>query len=99
MGEHEQLPRHPDWDAVPEGTLNPAEALTPAQALREVTYGSAHAEHQEHRKGTLTRGKLADLVLLSDDPLTVVPTRIGDLKVEATIIGGDVLYGELTEAN
>ncbi len=79
---------------LPDGTvLNPAERLTPYQALRAFTYGSAYADHQEHRKGSLTRGKLADFVVLSDDLLSVEPERIGTLSVHATVVGGVVRYG------
>ncbi|GAA1316459.1 amidohydrolase [Leucobacter albus] len=66
-----------------------AEALTPAQALRAYTHGSAYAVHDEHRKGSLSRGKLADLVVLSDDPAAVAPERIRDIEVRATMIGGE----------
>lgn len=80
---------------LPDGSvLNPAERLTPYQALRAFTHGSAYADHQEHRKGTLTRGKLADFVVLSDDLLSVAPERIGELSVQATVVGGVVRYGQ-----
>jgi predicted amidohydrolase YtcJ len=80
---------------LPDGsTLNRAECLTPAQALRAFTYGSAYADHQENRKGTLSRGKLADFVVLSDDLLAVDPQRIRDLSVQATVVGGAVGFGE-----
>ncbi|MGK0722691.1 amidohydrolase [Leucobacter sp. W1478] len=74
------------------------EALTPAQALRAYTHGSAFAVHQENEKGMLTRGKLADLVVLSDPLDGVAPERIRDVQVRATMVGGDFLYdaeGEL----
>jgi predicted amidohydrolase YtcJ len=74
--------------------LNPAERLTPRQALRAYTYGSAYADHQEHRKGSLSRGKLADFVVLSDDLLAVRPDRIGRLTVAATVVGGVVRHGQ-----
>ena len=81
---------------IPGGrVLNPAEQLTPAQALRAFTYGSAYADHQEHRKGSLTRGKLADFVVLSDDPLQISPERIGSIQVGATVVGGQLRHGEL----
>ncbi|MEX0428768.1 amidohydrolase [Nocardioides sp. DS6] len=73
--------------------LNPAERLTPVQALRAYTYGSAYADHQEHRKGTLQRGRLADLVVLSDDLLEVAPERIETIDVVATVVGGEALFG------
>jgi len=68
--------------------FNPAEALTGRQALTAYTYGSAYASHQERDKGTLSRGKLADLVVLSDDPTAVDPAQIKDIQVLRTMIGG-----------
>jgi hypothetical protein len=81
---------------IPGGrVLNPAERLTPEQALRAFTYGSAYADHQEHRKGSLGRGKLADFVVLTDDPLQVRHEQIGSIGVVATVVGGQLRYGEL----
>ncbi len=81
--------------------IAPHEALTAAQALRAYTVGSAHAVFEETRKGTLRRGMLADLVVLSDDLLAVAPERIGDVQVRATMVGGGFGHdaqGELVEA-
>jgi hypothetical protein len=69
-----------------------AEALTPTQALRAYTIGSAYAVGEELVKGTLTPGKLADFVVLSADPLTVATEQIRDITVGATIVGGTVAY-------
>ncbi|WP_435120573.1 amidohydrolase [Amycolatopsis thermoflava] len=68
--------------------IAPGEALTPAQALRAYTIGSAHAVHEETRKGALRRGNLADLTVLSDDLLQVAPDRIRELQIRATMVGG-----------
>jgi hypothetical protein len=67
---------------------NPAEAITPEQALRAYTSGSAYASHAEHTKGTIAPGRLADLVVLSEDPTVVSPERIGRLSVLATLVDG-----------
>ncbi|MBP6684972.1 MAG: amidohydrolase [Leucobacter sp.] len=78
-----------------------AEALTAAQALRAYTHGSAYAVHDERRKGTLSPGKLADLVVLSDDLAAVAPERIGDITVGATMVDGEFLFdatGELASS-
>lgn len=84
---------------LPDGEVfNPGERLTPFQALRAFTHGSAYADHQEHRKGTVTRGKLADFVVLSDDPLEVAPQRIREISVAATVIGGDIRHGEISHS-
>ncbi|SMC58312.1 amidohydrolase [Kibdelosporangium aridum] len=68
--------------------FNPPEAITGLEALRAFTYGSAYASKQEYRKGTITVGKLADLVVLSDSPATVEPGRIKDIEVLRTMVGG-----------
>ncbi len=68
--------------------FNPDEVITGLEALRAYTYGSAYASCQENHKGTLTPGKLADLVVLSDNPATVDPTRIKDIAVLRTMVGG-----------
>jgi predicted amidohydrolase YtcJ len=79
---------------LPDGTvLHPDERLTPLEALRAFTVGSAYADHQEHRKGRLRRGMLADLVVLADELTAVAPDRIGTIEVVATIVGGEVRYG------
>jgi predicted amidohydrolase YtcJ len=78
--------------------IAPLEALTPMQALRSYTIGSAHAVREESYKGSLAPGMLADLVVLSDDLLAVAPEHIRDLEVQATMVGGEFLYdttGEL----
>lgn len=68
--------------------IAPREALTALQALRAYTIGSAYAVHEEHRKGSLARGRLADLVVLSDELQAVAPERIRDVTVRATMVGG-----------
>jgi predicted amidohydrolase YtcJ len=72
---------------------NPAEAITAVEAMRAYTYGSAYASHQETVKGSITHGKLADLVVLSDDPSAVAPAGIGGIEVLATFVGGQCGYG------
>jgi len=68
--------------------FNPSEAVTAEQALRAWTWGSAYASRQEHVKGSIAPGMLADLVVLSEDPTAVSPDRIAGLEVLATITGG-----------
>jgi predicted amidohydrolase YtcJ len=72
--------------------FNAGEAITAAEALRAYTFGSAYASHQEHVKGSIAPGKLADLVILSEDPVAVSPDRIAGLQVLATIIDGQCRY-------
>ncbi|MGW5645646.1 amidohydrolase [Saccharopolyspora sp. NPDC003752] len=72
--------------------IGPDEAVTAHEALRAYTIGSAHAVHEEHVKGTLARGMLADFTVLSDDLLGVAPERIGELTVGATVVGGRIAH-------
>ena len=72
--------------------FNPGEAITAQQALHAYTFGSAYASHQEHRKGSIAPGKLADLVVLSEDPTAVSPDRIAGLQVLATLVDGQCRY-------
>jgi predicted amidohydrolase YtcJ len=72
--------------------LNPAERVTPFQALRAFTVGSAYADRQEHRKGRLARGMLADFVALSDDVLTIAPEGLREIDVLTTVVGGKVRF-------
>ncbi len=68
------------------------ERLTMEEAIRAYTRHGAYLSFEEDIKGTLEPGKLADLVVLSADPLTVDPERLMDIQVETTILGGRVVY-------
>ena len=70
----------------------PEQKLTIKEAIEAYTMGSAYAEFQEHEKGSITPGKLADMVLLSDDVLVIDPVRIRDVKVLKTWVGGKMTY-------
>ena len=72
--------------------FGPDEALTPLQALHAWTLGSAHAAFEEHRKGSLVPGKLADFAVLSDDLTAVDPEQIAEISVLATVVGGEVRH-------
>ncbi|MBV8143508.1 MAG: amidohydrolase [Gammaproteobacteria bacterium] len=75
----------------PEGWF-PEQKLTIQEAIEAYTMGSAFAEFQEREKGSITPGKLADMVLLSDDVLVIEPAKIRDVKVLETIVGGKVVF-------
>ena len=78
-------------DKNPNGWI-PEQKITVDEAVRGFTYGSAYAEFQENVKGTLEVGKLADLVIISDDIFTIDPTKIGNAKVLTTIVDGKVVF-------
>ena len=70
----------------------PEQKLTLPEAIEGYTTGSAYAEFQENEKGSITVGKLADMVLLSDDIFAIDPAKIRDVKVKTTIVGGKIVW-------
>ena len=73
----------------------PDQALPVAQALWDYTMGAAYAGAQEDNKGSLTVGKLGDAVVLREDILSVPREKMAENGVQATILGGRVVYGEI----
>lgn len=70
----------------------PEQKLTVAEAVEAYTMGSAFAEFQENEKGSITTGKLADMVLVSDDILHMDPVKIREVKVLTTWVGGKIVW-------
>ncbi len=70
----------------------PEQKLTVSEAVEAYTSGSAYAEFQDKEKGSITAGKLADMVLLSKDIFSIDPTGIKDVKAVETIVGGKVVW-------
>ena len=70
----------------------PQQKLTLPEAIEAYTMGSAYAEFQENEKGSITVGKLADMVLLSGDIFAIDPAKIRDVKVKITIVGGKIVW-------
>ena len=70
----------------------PAEKITVAEALRAYTLGSAYASFDENLKGSIEPGKVADLVVLSDDILAINPVELAKTKVMMTVFDGKVIY-------
>ena len=69
-----------------------APRLSLAAAIDAYTSGAAYASFDEHRKGTLNAGKLADMVILSADIFGAPADRLLDIQVEVTIFDGKVVY-------
>ncbi len=70
----------------------PAQSMTRMEALRSYTIAGAFAEFDELRKGSITPGKLADLVLLSHNILEIPEAEIPSARVDLTVVGGEVRY-------
>jgi hypothetical protein len=76
----------------PRGGWHPEESLDVATAIVAYTLQPAFAEFEETRKGSLSVGKLADIVVLSSDPIAVMPRALLDTRVDITIVEGNVVY-------
>jgi len=72
--------------------IGPAERLTPIEGLRAITINGAYEYFEEKTKGSIEKGKLADLVILSDNPTTIDPEKIKDIAVLETIKEGKTIF-------
>ena len=72
--------------------VTPEEAVPVQPALEMYTASAAYTSFEEEVKGVIAPGKLADLVILSGDPLKTPPERIKDIRVETTIVDGEVAW-------
>ena len=70
----------------------PSQRISVTEAMRICTVHGAYASFEENIKGSLTPGKLADLVILEDDPHAVDPDTISAIRVIRTILGGQTTY-------
>ena len=82
-------------DTITGGVLGPGQRVTREQALRMATIGNAYLTMEERTKGSIEPGKFADLVILSEDPLTCSDVQLRDAKVLMTMVGGKVVAGTL----
>lgn len=82
-------------DQQPSGGWVPEQAVTVEEALRAYTLGAAYAGHREHLEGSIEVGKLADFVVFEESLLDCDIQHLADLKVVATLVGGNVVYGAL----
>jgi predicted amidohydrolase YtcJ len=72
--------------------IGPDEIVTPTEAMKMVTIWAAEQFGEQATKGSLEPGKLADLVILSDNPLTIDPQKINSIVVLETIKAGKSVY-------
>lgn len=90
-GMHAAITRQ-DREGNPQGGWNPQECLSKEEALQLFTMGSAYAAHEEGSRGSLSAGKLADFVVLPQDPTEVEPHNLLEMKVSSTYVGGKRVY-------
>ncbi len=78
-------------DKNPDGWI-PEQKISVEDAVKCYTINSAYASFEENIKGSIEVGKLADLIILSDDILTIDPINIKDAEVEITVFDGKIIY-------
>src|SRR5690606_38947009 len=92
------------WHAVARRDRNgeivaPAEErLSREEALRAATLGGAHFSFEESERGSIEVGKLADLAVLSNDPLTCEEDALKEIAAEMTFVGGRCVFDSAAEA-
>jgi hypothetical protein len=79
-------------EGTPEKGFVPDQRMTVAQAIDGYTLGAAFAGRHEKTEGSLEVGKLADLIIVSQNVLDIPPRKIGETKVLTTIVGGRIVY-------
>jgi len=79
-------------EGEPAGGWIPKERISLSDAIRAYTLGAAFAGHRERTEGSLEPGKLADLIVLSQDLFQIEPTEIGKTEVLLTMVGGKIVY-------
>lgn len=81
-----------DLEGNPAGGWLPEQSLTVDETIYGFTMGGAYSSFEENIKGSLEEGKLADMVVLSDDIFNVEEDKIKDIEVDMTIFGGEIVY-------
>ena len=77
---------------------HPEQRISVADAIRAYTKNNAYAAFEENLKGSIKDGRVADLVVLDRDILTILPEEIKDARVDYTVFGGKVIYNRVAEA-
>lgn len=88
------IPINP-FDGIYAAVMNgdaPNQSITVEEAVRAYTLGAAYAEFQENVKGTISVGKLADIIILSDDIFAIKKEEIPKVRVLTTIVDGKIVY-------
>jgi len=83
-----------DVHGKPEGGFHPEQRITVEEAIRACTINPAWASHEENEKGSITVGKLADLVVLTRDIRAIPPRDLLKTEVRYTIVGGRIVHGD-----
>ncbi len=91
MGMYVAMTRQPRWMEKP---LHPEQALTRVEAIRFYTINNAYLLFAEKDRGSLEAGKLADFIILDNDPLTCPIEEFKDIKVLAAYVGGKPVYSQ-----
>lgn len=86
-------------EGEPDGGWPATEHLSLEQALDAYTRGAAWASFDEHRKGTLARDMLADIVILTKDIFSLPPSRLAETDVAVTVFDGRIVYQRSTETD
>lgn len=81
-----------DYSGYPDEGWYPEEGLSVEQAIYCFTMGSAYASFEDDIKGSIEEGKLADMVVISDNIYEISPDKIKDIVVEITIMDGEIVY-------
>lgn len=81
-----------DEHGLPEGGWYPEQAMTREEALRSYTIWAAYGAFEEHLKGSIEQGKLADFIVIDRDIMTCPDSEIKDAQVLQTVIGGETVY-------
>jgi predicted amidohydrolase YtcJ len=79
-------------EGEPKGGWIPSERISLGDAIKGYTLNAAFAGHREETEGSLEPGKLADLIVVSQDLFNIDPHKIGDTKVLLTMVGGRAVY-------
>ncbi len=93
LGIYAAVTRRTTDGANPDGWF-PEQKISVQEAIEAYTVNCAYAVFEEHEKGSITPGKLADLVVLTDDILSIDPVQIEHVGVETTVTGGKIVYSK-----